>query len=246
MMRAATSIENGLPPPDESEMIQSAASGDPRSFARLYLRYVKRVSSLVGKMLHHTSECEDVIQDVFLQVHLSLPRFEGRSSFYSWIYRLAANVALHHIRKSVRPGRSGSMGLELTARLPRPSWLMGSNPEVDAELNELLAEITRVVDQLAPKLRDAMILGPIQGRNNQELAGILGITPDIVKARLCRARQTVRTSLRLRNSPGFSPLPVPANVRLTQSSFPRVSVRDCRATLARATGGKLDSRATQS
>lgn len=188
-------LENRVVFVTDPELVICAVAGDPRAFTELYVRYVKRITSLAGRMLHHGSECDEVIQEIFLQVHLSLPRFEARSSFYTWIYRLAKNVVLHHIRGAGRRHRVAQLDDVLAARLVRPAWLTGANPEQDAVYNALLAETTRVIAQLAPKLREVMVLGPVEGGTCQELASELGVTTEIVKSRLHRARTSVKDAM---------------------------------------------------
>lgn len=172
-----------------------AVAGDPGAFNELYLRYVKRITSLVGRVLRQSSECEEVTQEVFLQVYLSLPRFEGRSSFYTWIFRVATNVAMHHLRGSIRRYRVEPLDDLMEARLVRPAWLSGSSPERDAEYNALLVETARVVDQLIPNLRDVIILGPVQGHTSKEVASLMGVSTEVIKSRLHRARTIVKDSM---------------------------------------------------
>ena len=179
----------------EPELIDRCVAGDRAAFAELYARYEKRVTSLVGRMLRNSSECEEVTQEVFLQVFLSLPRFEGRSSFFTWIFRVARNVALHHIRASAHRHQVAAMSLAMEGRLVRPSWLTGTSPELDADYNALLVETTRVIDQLLPNLREVMMLGPIDGNTCEEMAGLLRMKTEAVKSRLHRARTSVRDAM---------------------------------------------------
>ena len=194
-MLVARLIEKQLPPVAEPELVIQALAGDLQAFSDLYLRYVKRILRLVGRMLPNPSESEEVTQEVFLQVYLSLPRFEGRSSFCTWIHRVAKNVTLHHLRASSRRYRIAPLSEALEARLVRPSWLAGTNPERDAEFNALLAETTRVVGQLIPNLREVMILGPIGGGTCEEVASTLGVTTEVIKSRLHRARVSARDAM---------------------------------------------------
>jgi RNA polymerase sigma-70 factor (ECF subfamily) len=192
---AAKLIEKHLPPVADPDLVMNAVAGDPKAFTELYLRYVKRISSLVGRMLRGSSEREDVTQEVFLQVHLSLPRFEGRSSFYTWIFRLAKNVTLHHLRASRHHYLLTRLDDAMEARLTRPSWVAGTSPERDADFNALFVETTRVIDQLIPNLREVMILGPVQGRTCEQIAGLLQVKTEVIKSRLHRARASARDAM---------------------------------------------------
>ena len=194
-MFIAKLLARQLPPPGDPELVARSLAGDRGAFTELYLRYVKRISSLVGHMLPNSSETEEVTQEVFLQLHLSLAGFENRSSFYTWIYRLARNVTLHHLRASKRRYRTGSLTGVREAVLVRPSWLSATNPEGDAIYNELLIETSRVIDELIPSLREVMVLGPIQGGSCADVARALGVKAAVFKSRLHRARASAKDAM---------------------------------------------------
>ena len=183
------------PPLVEMDLVHAAAQGDRDAFTMLHSRYIERVTHLVMRNPGSRSESEEVIQEVFLQVYRSLPRFEGRSTFHSWIHRVAVNVGLQHVRRSLRRHRVIQLSPTREAMLSRPPWLAGTDPEQDAEYNELVQETSRVINDLPPNQRDAMILGPVQGRSCKEVASILGVRSEVVKARLHRARVRVRDSM---------------------------------------------------
>ena len=194
-MLSSRDIDAFLPPVSDPDLVMRAVAGDLLAFPEIYLRYVKRITSLVARMLKHGSECDEVTQEVFLQVHLSLRRFEGRSSFYTWIFRLATNVTLHHLRASKRRYKVTHLTEIAEARLVRPDWLASSNTERDADYNALLAETTRVIDALIPTQRAIMVLGPIEGHSTEQMADILGVSSEVVKSRLHRARTCAKEAM---------------------------------------------------
>jgi len=208
-MLVAKLIERHLPPVADADLVLNSLAGDPAAFNTLYLRYARRILSLVGRMLPNPSESEEVAQEVFLQVYLSLPRFEGRSSFYTWIYRVAKNVALHHLRASRQRYRIAPMSPLVEAGLVRDVWLATTNPERDAEYNALFAETTRVIDELIPSLREVMVLGPVNGGTCEEVASFLGVSTEAIKSRLHRARTTARAALWRVERRGVPPVVVP-------------------------------------
>ena len=212
-MLVAKLIERHLPAEADADLVLQALEGDPKAFNMLYLRYVKRISSLVGRMLPSPSESEEVTQEVFLQVYLSLPRFEGRSSFYTWIYRVAKHVALHHLRASRRRYRVAVLSPLVEANIRRDPWLATANPEQDADYNALVVETTRVIDELIPSLREVMVLGPVNGGSCEEVAGFLGVSPEVIKSRLHRARVSTREAMwrvERRGMPAvLAPIPLP-------------------------------------
>ena len=213
-MLVAKLIEKHVPLETDPELVLRALTGEATAFSTLYLRYVKRILSLVGHMLPNQSEAEEVTQEVFLQVYLSLPRFEGRSSFYTWIFRVAKNVALHHLRASRRRYKVGPLSAAVEAGLLSKSCLPTTSPERDANYNELLAETTRVIDELIPSLREVMVLGPVNGGTCEEVAGFLGVTTAVIKSRLHRARAGTRDKMWRVERRGLPPVlaPIPRNI----------------------------------
>lgn len=212
-MLIAKLIERHLPPEADADLVIRALAREAGAFNLLYLRYLRRITSLVGRMLPNPSESEEVTQEVFLQVYLGLPRFEGRSSFYAWIYRVAKNVALHHIRASSRRYRIAPLSQALEATLVRDASLAATNPESDAEYNALLAETNRVIEELIPSLREVMVLGPVNGGSCEEVAGFLGVRTEVVKSRLHRARVSAKEAMwrvERRGVPAvLAPIPTP-------------------------------------
>ena len=214
-MLVAKLIEKHLPPETDLDLVLRTVAGEASAFETLYLRYVKRILSLVGHMLPNPSESEEVTQEVFLQVYLGLPRFEGRSSFYTWIFRVAKNVTMQHIRAATRRYKVGALSVAMEAGLVRDSWLAATNPVEDAEYNALFTETTRVIDELIPSLREIMVLGPVNGGSCEEVAGFLGVSPAVIKSRLHRARASTRDAMwrvERRGTPAVvapSPGPVP-------------------------------------
>lgn len=194
-MLVAKFIEKHLSPEADADLIVRALEGDTAAFNTLYMRYVKRITSLVGRMLPNPSESEEVTQEVFLQVYLSLPRFEQRSSFYTWIYRVAKHVTMHHLRAARRRYMHGPISAAVESTMTRGSWLATADPSQDAEYNALLAETNRVINDLAPTLHEVMVLGPVNGGSCEEVAGFLGVTPGVIKSRLHRARASARDAM---------------------------------------------------
>lgn len=179
----------------DGDLVTRNLSGDSTAFDVLYHRYFRRVSSRVFRILASSHDVEQVVQDVFFQVHSSLKRFEARSSFYTWIYSIASNVALQHRRWTTRHRKDRSINGLPESQLVRPMWLSGSNPPRDCQYRELLSEVGRGISGLAPSQRTLMALGPIQGRSHAEIAGLVGLKTAVVKARLHRARKALRESL---------------------------------------------------
>ena len=92
---------------DEQEIVQRAKNGDRAALAQLVNKYSDRIYNLALRILRRKEDAEDVLQETFLTVIEKLDKFDGRSSFFTWIYRIATNAALMRLRKK-KGGVSGA------------------------------------------------------------------------------------------------------------------------------------------
>src|SRR6266849_1992216 len=102
MLRADTARESAssayVPVSEDADAdrVSRALNGDRPAFEELYAKYLRKVYNLVFRLVGTAQEAEEVTQEAFYQIYKTLPRFQGRSSFYTWIFRIATNVALQH------------------------------------------------------------------------------------------------------------------------------------------------------
>ena len=169
------------PPDDEGALLARARGGDVRAFETLYRRHVGRVHGLCLRMTRQHDRAEDCTQQAFINAWRSLPRFEGRSAFGSWMHRIAVNVVLSQRPVSFEP-------LPPVADVPQ-EWTLDTPVEVDA--------IEAAIDALPPGARDVLILSGIYGYAHAEVAAMLGIAEGTCKAQLFRARALLRKALGL-------------------------------------------------
>jgi RNA polymerase sigma-70 factor (ECF subfamily) len=177
------------------KLIRLTLGGDRSAFEVLYRRYMKKIYGLVFRMVGTSQEAEEVTQEVFYQVYKALPNFQGKSQFYTWIYRIATNVALQHVKKAVRKKRETSFEEALETTTPHGFAGAGS-PERVAESRDFYSALERAINSLPPNQRLVMILGPIQGHSYDQMAHILGTSEEVIKGRLHRARENIREWLK--------------------------------------------------
>jgi RNA polymerase sigma-70 factor (ECF subfamily) len=165
-------------------------------------RYQGRAYALALRILRDEEQARDAVQDAFIKVYGSIRRFEGRSSFYTWLYRLVYNQCLDHKRKD-KSGRhveweeerlgedrvleetgAGAIG---SGRLP--------DPGVEFERAELRAVMARAIDQLPDDARETLLLREIEGLAYAEIAKTLGIPKGTVMSRLHYARKKLQEIL---------------------------------------------------
>lgn len=171
---------------DEQELIDGVLAGRRDDYADLVRRHYPRILGLCVSMLGDASEAEDAAQETFLKAYRSLADFEGKSSFGTWLHRIASNRCLDALRRRTRRGEE-SLDALLETEGPRVRRLVaeparGGDPSGDADL------VRRVLDRLTPEHRLILTLRELQGLDYKELMEALDCSMDAVKSRLRRAR----------------------------------------------------------
>ncbi len=180
-------------------LVEKAKIGDYRAFEDLVNRYEAKVYRLALRFLRNPEDAEDALQESFLQVHRGLKNFEGRSSFSTWLYRLATNVCLMKIRhRSTEPSHL----VPLEENLPHHQGSGNSSlddwterPEDALLTKESKEKMLEAMGKLPLDYRAVFILRDIEGLSNFEVGEALGISVAAVKSRLHRARLTLRGML---------------------------------------------------
>lgn len=180
---------------DDSELVALVQRGREDAFGVLYQRYLKKVYNLVYRMVG-PRDAEEVTQESFLQAYRTLKRFRGDARFYTWLYRVASNTALQHLRKRGRREKRSTSYEAMEAAAPGLVETLTSSdsndPHKAAEEAELQEHVKEVLEGLPPNQKLVMLLGPIQGMSYDEMAKVLETSVPVVKARLHRARENLR------------------------------------------------------
>jgi RNA polymerase sigma-70 factor (ECF subfamily) len=191
----------------DAEAIARARDGDAEAFRALFDRYQGRVYRLALRVLRDEEKARDAAQESFLKVFRTLRRFEGRSSFYTWLYRLALNVCLDMRRRDrsdreVEWSEPRSLDAALAAEV-LPDAPLASAPEGPAaaiERKELRRVLAEAMEALPESARETLRLREIDGLSYREIADVLGIPKGTVMSRLHYARRRVQREL---ESAGF-------------------------------------------
>jgi RNA polymerase sigma-70 factor (ECF subfamily) len=183
----------------DQALIEKIRAGDFQAFESLVTRYESKVYRLAIRMLRNPQDAEDALQETFIQVYRGLPGFEGRSTFSTWLFRLATNACLMKIRhRATEPSRL----LPLEDYLPRqdqgeiPQMVDWTDRPEDALLSkESREKMMEALEKLPPEYRAVFILRDMEGFSNEETGEALGISIAAVKSRLHRARLALRGML---------------------------------------------------
>jgi RNA polymerase sigma-70 factor, ECF subfamily len=179
--------------------VEKIKAGDFEAFTELVTRYEGKVYRLAMRMLRKPEDAEDALQETFLQVHRGIRSFEGRSTFSTWLFRLATNICLMKLRhRGTEPPRL----LPLEDYLPQEKEGGHSQiqdwPEKPEELllsKESREKMLEALGKLPAEYRAVFILRDIEGFSNAETGETLGISVAAVKSRLHRARLSLRSAL---------------------------------------------------
>ena len=172
---------------DESGRIARARAGDVAAFEHLYREHAGRVFGLCLRMTGRADAAEDLTQDTFVSAWRSLAGYEGRSSFSTWLHRIAVNAVLA-TRRSPRGRGEVSLTDESGADVELPD---------DAGMDEATPiDLERAIAALPPGARDILVLHGIYGYSHEEAAAMLGVAVGTCKAQLHRARQLLRGRMR--------------------------------------------------
>jgi len=175
----------------DGELVSGAIAGSSEGFEELVRRYQRPIASYVYRMLGDQDASLDVTQEVFIKVYNSLARYSPEYKFSTWLYRIAHNAAIDHLRRNSVQAQSleaenadGSYQVQLEAR--------GPSPEQDRERSEWRTEIESVVRCLPPAYRDLILLRHGKDLSYDEIAEVTALPLGTVKNRLFRAREMMR------------------------------------------------------
>lgn len=177
----------------DGQLVGRIRGGDPDAFELLIERYRSRIYRLAMRFTRNTSDAEEVLQEVSLTVFRKLDKFEGKSSFSTWIYRVAVNTSLMKLRDR-KPVEMVSLE-ELHEDLPYDDSGPGLAPDDHLITEESLARIESAMEGLPYEYKTTLILRDIEGFSTEETAEIMDLTVAAVKSRLHRARNFLKRRL---------------------------------------------------
>jgi RNA polymerase sigma-70 factor (ECF subfamily) len=194
---AASGLATG-PRSAEQECIRRAQRGDISAYEELVRAHQRRVMAIVAGILRLGGDVEDIAQQVFLKVYLALHRFDGRSSFSTWLYKIAVNETYDYLRRKkarklvyesdLNEEQERRMG-RLTPEVPGPATL---------ERMEARQTVDRLLAELNPEERLMIVLKEVEGYSVGEISEAMGMNANTVKVRMFRARRRLADQYRRR------------------------------------------------
>ena len=176
---------------DNKELIRQATEGSSQAFELLITPYTGRLFNTLMHILRCRESAEDVMQNALFQAYLKLDTYRGHSAFYTWLYRIAVNMALSY-RRGTKPVVSMDQQQEMTGQ-----EAIDHNEAVGEALEreERAAVLHKAIGTLSEQYRSIIILREIEGCNYDDIAKILSISSGTVRSRLHRARMQLKEKL---------------------------------------------------
>ncbi|HSW45562.1 MAG TPA: sigma-70 family RNA polymerase sigma factor [Phycisphaerae bacterium] len=185
-------------PFEEEALVTQARAGDMAAFARLAGRYQDRVLNTCWRVCGRLEDAEDLAQETFLHAMEAIGSFHGRSRFFTWLYRIAVNLAIGHRRKQARSVRLSLHGRDGQWLGDQAAGLVGrvsSEPQDPAgrlSAHETRQRLEQGLQKLDDDHRSIVVLRDIEGLDYEQIAEVLEIPAGTVKSRLHRARMELR------------------------------------------------------
>jgi len=184
---------------DERELVRLAQNGTVEAFEELVRRHQQRVFAVVARILHRREDVEEIAQQVFLKAYVSIRRFDMRSAFSTWLYKIAVNECWDSLRKKkVRPlVYESDLSEEQVQRLDSYATVGRSpaGPDEQAQAREL---VELLLTSLSEEDKRILLLKEVEGLSVQEIAEIFGLNVNTVKVRMFRARAAMMDVYRRR------------------------------------------------
>ena len=176
---------------DEKRLVERSQGGDRRAFEELVRRHADRLYAVVLRFVADADEAEEVTQETFLRAWRSIEKFEHRSQFFTWLYRIGINEAKRRAERKPPPSRVAS--IEDSPVEDAPDW--SEAPEFRAEQKQLRRVLEDAIRSLPIEYRAPLILRDVEGLSTEQAADVMELGEAAFKSRLHRARLAVRRAV---------------------------------------------------
>jgi RNA polymerase sigma-70 factor, ECF subfamily len=184
---------------DDHQLVEACQAGDRRAFHTLYQRYERKVYAVAYGFLRNPEDALDVVQEAFIKVHRYLPNFEGQSSFYTWLYRIVANLCIDQIRRS---GRRRDVEFDDRLRHDKKDEAAETvalsslgDPSEAVRNAEILTAVEQSLTHLSDKHRAVIVMRELQGLSYADMAKAMNCSKGTIMSRLFHARRNMQKLL---------------------------------------------------
>lgn len=173
-------------------LVAQAKAGDKSAFEELVRRYRDRILALCLHLTGNEGDAEDITQEVFLRAYRALDRFEGRSQFFTWVYRMAVNRSLN-ARRDRKRRRENSMDDPRVHRAVAVD--AAGDPVLASELRNTYKHLLTELDRLPAEMATSVVLVALQGLSHAEAAVVQGCSPGTIAWRIHESRKRLRKAM---------------------------------------------------
>ena len=201
----------------DADLVARCKRGEPGAFEALYRQHASRLYNLAYRMVGNAADAEDLLQEIFLLAHRKLGSFKGQSALGTWLYRLATNLCLDHLRS--KAARTAQATSSIDEESPSGRRYEPAAPAVQPAIS---VDLERAIARLPEGCRAAFVLHDVEGLEHREVAEVLGIAEGTSKSQVHKARQRLREWLHGRDRAAAEPQVVDApRARLGFQESPR-------------------------
>lgn len=182
----------------DRELVERVQSGDVAAYDILVHRYRERLYSVVYNLTSNRDDALDLTQEAFIKAFQSINRFQGKSSFYTWIYRIAVNNTLSHLKKYRNRKFLSFDNLDNEASQSDIFEVIAAKTKTEKAtlMKELHEKLNEALQKLSLKHRSVVVLFEIEGMSHEQIAEILKCSVGTVRSRLHYAKQQLRLYLK--------------------------------------------------
>ena len=195
-----TETTTAKPDVSEIDLVKKCQAGDTEAFDELVTRYRTRIFGMIYNMVHNEQDAWDLAQDSFVKAWKSIKRFRGKSSFYTWMYRIVMNVTIDWLRKKQIKGAGtefdDAVQLKEIDPAARTAPKAEELPYERMERGEVRTQINNAIAQLTPEHRAVILMKETEGMQYHEIAEALGCSIGTVMSRLFYARKRLQSLLK--------------------------------------------------
>jgi RNA polymerase sigma-70 factor (ECF subfamily) len=205
-----------------AQLVARAKAGDATAFEALVRRYRKRIYALALHLTGSGSEADDITQEVFLRAYRALGDFEGRSEFFTWVYRMTVNRSLNARRDRDRRGEEPMDDLRVELALNIDAR---GNPAIEADLRQTYTRLVRALDALPVEMRTSVVLVALQGLSHGEAAVVQKCSEGTIAWRIHEARRRLADSMRPEQIKRRRPLSAELSRLLADTGLPVLATK---------------------
>jgi len=193
----------GDPPSNQREedaaLVARAKRGDRDAFRALVERHERKAYAVALGMVKQPDDARDIVQEAFLKVWRSLGAFEGQSAFYTWLYRIVANLCIDHLRKGKAQVEYDDTRVHEEDQVAGDENILpqtaGLHPGRALESKELGEALERALETLSPNHRAVLLMREVEGLSYREMAQSMGVSEGTIMSRLFHARKKMQSAL---------------------------------------------------